>query len=287
VWDSNSHSCRVSSNGYQAGWSRTSAGLGASITLYEDSGRRPEAYDYYSARHFKDLPSVEAVAESLVERGRRRIGTSAIKSERLPMLLDNRCVSRILNVLISPLSGRTIYEQRSCMADKLGKQVAATALNIIDDPLIPRAISSHPFDGDGLATQRRDLIKSGVLQHFLLGIYNARRLDRAHTTAAASNLVIPPSNDTPGGLLEQLSRAIRVEGFLGGNSNLMTGDFSFGITGTLFEKGEAVQGVSEMNVSGNIFDICSKYLQPANDVWTYSSWRTPSLLFDDVQFSGL
>ena len=113
------------------------------------------------------------------------------------------------------------------------------------------------------------------------------RLGQTHTTASTSNLVVPPSEDSPEALLNQLQRAIRVEGFLGGNANAMTGDFSFGITGTLFEKGEAIQGVSEMNVSGNIFDLCAQYLQPANDVWTYSAWRTPSLLFDNVQFSGL
>ncbi|MEC8379300.1 MAG: TldD/PmbA family protein [Myxococcota bacterium] len=287
VWDSQSSSCRVSSNGYSAGWSRTSSGQGASISLFEESGRRPEAYDYYSARHSCDLPSAEAIAESLVMRGRRRIGTEAIKSECLPMLLENRCVSRILGVLISPLSGNAIYEQRSCMADKLDTPIGASSLQLFDDPLIPRALNSRPYDGDGFETHRRPIIENGILKTFLLGIYNARRLGQAHTTASTSNLVIPASEDSPESLLNQLPRAIRVEGFLGGNANAMTGDFSFGITGTLFEKGEAIQGISEMNVSGNIFDLCAQYLQPANDVWTYSAWRTPSLLFDNVQFSGL
>lgn len=287
IWDSKSSSCRVSSNGYVAGWSRTSSGLGASISLFEESGRRPEAYDYYSARHASDLPAAEEIAQSLVTRGLRRIGTEAIKSESLPMLLENRCVSRILGVLISPLSGSAIYEQRSCMADKLGKQIAASGLQLIDDPLIPRALNSKPYDGDGLSTMRRSIVEDGVLKTFLLGVYNARRLGQAHTTASTSNLIVPPSEDSPQAILDRLPRAIRVEGFLGGNANAMTGDFSFGITGTLFENGEPIKGISEMNVSGNIFSLCEQYLQPANDVWTFSSWRTPSLLFDNVQFSGL
>ena len=73
---------------------------------------------------------------------------------------------------------------------------------------------------------------------------------------------------------------------LGGNSNALTGDFSFGITGTLLKKGIPIQGVSEMNISGNIFDLLSKYQTAANDVWTFGSYRTPSLLFDAIQFSG-
>lgn len=286
VWDSRSDSCTAYSNGHSAKWTRSSAGMGAEITLHEDSGRLPEAYDYYSARHQSDLPTINELANSLITRGKRRLNTSAIPSERLPMLLENRCVGRILNVLISPLAGNAIYEERSCMADKLEKQIAATGLNIIDSPLIPRALSSRPYDGDGLPTQERMIIQDGILKSFFLNVYNARRLKSQTTTGSASNLRIPPSDSTPLNLLSDLPRAIRVEGFLGGNSNAMTGDFSFGITGTLFEHGQPVQGVSEMNVSGNIFELCSQFQQAANDVWTYSSWLSPSLLFDNVQFSG-
>ena len=87
-------------------------------------------------------------------------------------------------------------------------------------------------------------------------------------------------------ILKELPRAIRVESFLGGNSNITTGDFSYGISGTLFEYGEKVKGLSEMNVSGNLFTFLPKWLCSANNPWEYSSFRVPSLLFDDMQFSG-
>ena len=74
--------------------------------------------------------------------------------------------------------------------------------------------------------------------------------------------------------------------FLGGNSNHTTGDFSFGITGALFEKGEFVQGLSEMNVSGNLFSLLESWSESANDTWTFGSYRMPSLIFEDIQFSG-
>lgn len=87
-------------------------------------------------------------------------------------------------------------------------------------------------------------------------------------------------------ILAGLDRCIVVTGFLGGNSNGLTGDFSFGVQGLLVEKGEVVQHISEMNVSGNVLQVLSQFGEPADDVWTYSSLRSPSLLFEDVQFSG-
>jgi hypothetical protein len=41
-----------------------------------------------------------------------------------------------------------------------------------------------------------------------------------------------------------------------------------------------------MNVSGNVLEILHQYAESADDVWTWGATRTPSLLFDGVQFSG-
>ena len=73
---------------------------------------------------------------------------------------------------------------------------------------------------------------------------------------------------------------------MGGNSNPATGRYSFGIRGTLYEKGEPTAAVSEMNITGSIFDLMGSFLEAADDPWLYGSSRSPSLLFDAVQFSG-
>ena len=57
VWDSKVQSHVCASNGYSNGWERTSFGMGGEITLV-DGERLPEAYDYRSARHQSDLPTV-------------------------------------------------------------------------------------------------------------------------------------------------------------------------------------------------------------------------------------
>ncbi len=195
-------------------------------------------------------------------------------------------VGSLLKVLIGPLSGTSIYEQRSCLADHLGKKIGAAAFQLFDDPLIPRAPGSSPHDGDGLPSQRRPIVENGVLKLFFINVYNGRRMGVPPTTGGASNLVIPPGARSEAEIVAGLGRAIKVEGFLGGNSNPTSGDFSFGINGSLIEGG-ALQGpVSEMNVSGNLFELLERFVEAADAPWIYSSWRSPSLLFDDIQFSG-
>lgn len=286
LWDAQTNSCMLCSNGYYAQWRRTQFGHGGEITL-EQGERLPEAYDFYSARHKKDLPPADFVARSLINRGRRRLGSKAIKSVKLPMLLENRAVGRILNVLLGPMNGSALYEKRSCLLEKQGERIANENFSIYSDPSIPRGLGSFPYDGDGLAGRKLALVEDGVLQNYFIGIYNGRRLQTAPTSSSMANITMPHGQRTPQEILQSLPRAIRVEGFLGGNTNAITGDYSFGITGTLFENGNPVQGVSEMNISGNVFTLLQQWQKAGSDVWTFGSYRVPSLLFDGIQFSGL
>ena len=79
---------------------------------------------------------------------------------------------------------------------------------------------------------------------------------------------------------------ILVTGFLGGNSNGTTGDFSFGVNGYRVRDGQVAEPVSEMNVSGNQAELWKRLVAVGNDPYPYSSGRTPTLVFEGVQFAG-
>ena len=286
VWDAKVDSHVCCSNGFSAGWSQTSFGMGGEVTLVDRDGRLPEAYDYRSSRHLEDLPKVDVLAEALLFQGSNRLGSRGIPSAKMPILLSNHVASKLIRTLITPMGGTAIYEQRSCLLGKVGTQIANSNLSIMDEPHIPRGLNSRPYDGDGFATKPRAIVQDGILQDYLLGLYNARRLETTPTTASTSNIVIAPSTLSPQELIADLPQVIVVDGFLGGNANAITGDFSYGITGRYFERGELVQSVSEMNISGNIIELMMQFDAAGNDVWTYSSYRLPSLLFNGVQCSG-
>jgi PmbA protein len=88
-------------------------------------------------------------------------------------------------------------------------------------------------------------------------------------------------------LIAQTERGILIDSFIGGNSSDITGEFSFGIMGHYIENGQKVQPVNEMNIAGTLFDLFGRLDEVGNDPWVYSSWRLPSLLFKDADFSGV
>ena len=85
---------------------------------------------------------------------------------------------------------------------------------------------------------------------------------------------------------KQLDRTILVTDWLGGNANGTTGDFSLGVAGWLIENGKRTKSITEMNISGNYNDLLMNLIEVGNDPWIHSSFRTPTMVFDKVSFSG-
>jgi len=286
VGDSSDSGVRVMSNGFFGERSGTGFGAGVEMTLEEPGGRRPEATAWYSAMHRADLPGPEVLAAEAWKKAAERLGSKAIASGKYPMLLQNQVAGRILGVLGGPLSGSELHQQRSFLAGRVGTPIANSALTLRDVPNLRRGLGSRPWDGDGLVAREMSVIEAGVLRNYYINTYYGRKLGVPATTGGRSNWVVTPGTRTPAEILADVPSCIVVTGFLGGNSNGLTGDFSFGIQGLLVERGEVVAHLSEMNVSGNIEQVLGRMVEPASDVWTWSSTRSPSLFFDSMQFSG-
>ena len=87
-------------------------------------------------------------------------------------------------------------------------------------------------------------------------------------------------------LLRDIGEGIYVTSWLGGNANSTTGDYSFGLQGHRVRGGEIAEAVSEMNVTGNFLDLLQRLVAVGDDPERWSSFRTPTLVFEGVDFSG-
>jgi len=84
-----------------------------------------------------------------------------------------------------------------------------------------------------------------------------------------------------------MKEGILVTGWLGGNSNSTTGDFSLGAQGFRVRTGRRAEPVGEMNVSGNHLELWKRLAAVGNDPYPYSATRAPTLVFEGVQFAGV
>jgi PmbA protein len=278
----------LTSNGFEGDQKNTYFGLSGSVSV-KSGDARPRSYWYESSIFHKQLVLHDIGAKAL-SRALQKLGQKKISSGRMPMIVENRNFANanapLLSPLINAMNGRSIQQKDSFLIDKKGEKIASEHLNIIDDPFIISGRGSQLFDGEGLATKRRDIIAGGILMNYLIDTYYGKKLKMEPTSGSISNLIIEPGDKSLEALIASLKRGIFVTDFNGGNSNGSTGDFSYGIEGFLVENGVLVQAISEMNITGNLKELWKNLIAAGNDVYENSSWRVPSLMFTDVDFSG-
>lgn len=275
------------SNGFEGSSNGTYYNVGASMTAQDEGDRKPAGYNYVGCRYRSDLPPMDEVGAGAAGRTLDLMGGKKIATTKIPIILENRGAGRVLNGLVSPMSAGNIQQKRSFLADKKGTTVGSSLLTVIDDPFIPRGLGSRYYDGDGFPARKRNLITNGMLNEFLVDWYYSRKLGWEPTSGSLSNVIIPPGTRSLEEIIRDLKRCIVITDYIGGNSNSTTGDFSVGIIGKLYENGNFVQNVAEMNIADNHMNFWNRLIEVANDPWIYSQGRFPSLVIDDVVVAGI
>ena len=277
----------ITSNGFEGSTRSTGCWIGAEMTAQDEGDRRPAGSHWVGCRYRSDLPSLQDVGITAAKRTFDLMGGKKIQTETLPIIIENRGAARVLGGLFNPLSGGSIQQKRSFLADKKGQQVGSKLLTLHDDPYLPRALGSKYYDDDGFPARKRDIFIEGTLNEFLIDWYYSRKLGWEPTSGSISNLIIPSGTRSVEEIIRDLGRCMLITGFIGGNSNSTTGDFSVGVIGKLFDKGQFVQNVAEMNMADNHLNFWNKLVEVANDPWIYSQARFPSLVFDGVVVAGI
>jgi len=281
-----SASAQVSSNGFEGTRTGTGIGYGSGVTLDEGDGRRPEGHRFVYGRRLEMLPDAVAIAQEGLQRAVERLGSRKMPSARTVMVVHPEAGGGLLRHLVGALSAGAIQQNRSFLADRREQQIASEWFTVADDPLLPRGLGSQLYDGEGIAARPMSIVEGGVLRNYYVDTYYGRKLGWQPTTGGASNLVFAPGDRGLEDLIADAGEGFFVTGWLGGNADATTGDFSFGFRGRRIENGRKGGPVSEMNITGNYLDLLRNLTAVGDDPNPWSSFRTPTLVFRDVEFSG-
>ncbi|EYF02525.1 TldD/PmbA family protein [Chondromyces apiculatus] len=284
--DTSTESHRVHSNGFEGSRRATEYSASAEATVRDPNGRRPEDWSDVTVRRYADLADLGLVGRQASERALSAVGAKKIPSAVVPVAVDSRVAGNLLRRMLNPLSGGSLQQKRSFMEGKLGKTIGSRLLTIDDDPLLPRGLGSRLYDGEGLTARKRPLFEDGVLKSYCIDVYYGRKLSMAPTSGSFSNVTWKPGTKSQAELLADMKNGVLITGWLGGNSNDTTGDFSLGFKGFAVRGGKIAEPIAEMNLSGNHLETWKKLAAVGNDPYVYASFRTPTLIFDGLQIAG-
>lgn len=253
-------SALAATSGIERTSSRSMSWLTASV-IASANDRDQTGYASRAARGPEGL-DLDAVATEAVQHATRMLGATKPDSTRCPVVLDRRVAAALLSVISSALSGETVTKGRSFLADRMGEQVAAPFVTLVDDPTDPRHLAASRTDGEGLACRRNLLIDHGVLCGFVYDTVAARRAGAASTgsalrggyggtpTAGCRALQLEPGELDDEGLCKLVGEGIFVQNVTGIHSgvNPIAGDVSVGAEGFRIEGGAVGAPLREMTV---------------------------------------
>ena len=300
------------SEGAEAGWSRSKVALAASngfagayavsnhsvsASVIAGQGTAMERdYDYTVARFATNLDVAAVVGRRAGERAVRRLNPRKASSGQVPLVYDWRVSGGLLGHLAGAITGPSVARGTSFLKDRLGEAVFATGVTITDDPQRLRGLRSKAFDGEGVATEARDIIADGVLTTWLLDSRSARQLGLATTghatrgtssppSPSATNLTLAPGDQTPEQMIADIDQGFLITELIGMGVNGITGDYSRGAAGYWIENGEIAYPVSEVTVAGNLKDMFAA-LVPANDLVLRAGIDAPTIRIDGMTVAG-
>jgi PmbA protein len=285
----------ATSTGFFGRYAGTSLGIGVAVLAGEGTGMERD-YDSASARHASDLASAAEIGRHAGERAVKRLNPRKVKSQAVPVMFDPRVSAGLIGHFAGAISGASIARGVSFLKDRLGGQVFASGINIIDDPHRLRGLRSKPFDGEGVRNQRRALIENGVLKTWLLDCASARQLGLTTTghaargtggppSPSATNLYMEPGTLSPDALMADIAQGFYVTELMGMGVNGVTGDYSRGATGFWIENGRIAYPVSEVTIAGNLKDMFRAAV-PADDLVFRYGTNAPTIRIEGMTVAG-
>ena len=286
----------ANSRGFAGEYRSSSCSL-AAFPIAEQDGKMERDYWWTAARSSARLEDAEFVGRKATERTLRRLGSRKVPTQKAPIVLESRVARSLLGHLFEAVSGDSLYQEASFLHGKLGQQVAAASVNIVDDSTIPGLWGTTPFDAEGIPSRRTPVIENGVLTSYLLNTYTARKLG-LQTTGNASrglsgatfvgngNFFLAAGVLTPEEIIAQAGTGLYVTELLGHGVNIVNGDFSQGAAGLWIENGQLAYPVSEVTIAGNLQDMLMSIEAIGSDLEFRGSMASPTILIREMTISG-
>lgn len=292
----------ANSRGFVGGYRTSYAGVSAAPLAMDASGQMQRDGWWSSARRLGDVESPEAIGKEAARRTLRRLGARKVPTQRVPIVFAPEVARSLIGSVFEAASGDSIWRHASFLAGKLGEQIAATGITILDDNamLLPTGaggFGTSPFDGEGLPSLRTVVVENGTLRNYLLNTYSARKLGMKSTHNASrglagtpgigcGNLYLEPGTLAPEEIIGNVQTGLYVTSLMGFGTNLVTGDYSRGATGLWIENGQLTHAVEEVTIAGNLGEMLRNVTAIGNDLVFRGSVASPTLRIDGMTIAG-
>lgn len=251
----------------------------------------------------KSFDAVDEIVKKAVDRANDKLGADTVHSGNYNIILDGKEFSELLSEFCGCFSAKQVKLGLSKYAEKLGAKVAADIVTITDDPFADELCGKNAFDGEGVATYKKNVIENGELKTYFYDLAMAKHFGVEPTGNASRGYSSPVSispyflyvnsgNNSFDELLGMAENGIYVTELKSFSaSNAVTGDFSIESAGYLIENGKLGKFVKSFTIAGNFFELLMNVEALSNELkikpnGIFRGFASPDVLVKNISVAG-
>lgn len=252
--------------------------------IAEREGRREQGSDGGGGRFtYTELARREmwqGVADEAVRQALVNLDADAAPAGTMTVVLGPGWPGVLLHEAVGHgLEGDFNRKGVSAYSGRIGEQVAASCVTVVDDGTLERRRGSLTVDDEGTPTEPTTLIENGRLVCYMQDKLNARlmgmpvtgngrRESFAHLPMPRmTNTFMLPGEQDPGEIIESVDRGLYAVNFAGGQVDITSGRFVFSASEAyLIEGGKVTRPVRGATLIGNGPDVMNRVTMVGNDL---------------------
>lgn len=270
------------------------------IPIVEEKDEKQDGIGYMIVDSIDELDT-KKIAKQGVEDALSKLGGKSIPSGNYKTIIYNEAMASLLETFSDVFSAEEAQRGLSLLKGKENQCIASDIVSIIDDPLMDNGLASAPFDDEGVATFKKEIVSKGVLNTLLHNLKTANKANLKTTgngfkSSYSSPVSVEPTNfyiekgmKTVEELMNELDEGVIITDFAGLHSgaNSITGDFSLASKGFYIKDGRKIYPIDQITVAGNFFELLKNIKDIGNDLnFPISSIGSPSVVVEGLSIAG-
>ncbi len=264
----------------------------------KENEQTQSAFEIEIALSYDDLLK-EDVANKVAKKAIEKLNALPVPSKVYPVIFNNEAMADLFSVFTSFFSGEAAIKKLTPLLGKEEESIFSEKITIVDDPLYEGSVNYEPFDDEGVACYRKEIVKEGIFKGLMHNLKTAKYFKTtttgngfkagANVGVSGVNLYIEPGSKTQAELMQDIKEGLLITDLAGlhAGANPITGDFSAQSSGFLIEEGKITKPVTLIVVSGNFIKIMNQIDDLGNDLKVFHNGiGAPSIRFTGLPVSG-
>lgn len=227
-----------------------------------------------------DETDVELLARKAAKRAIMMLDAKPAPAGRMAVVMSSEAGGTMVHEACGHgLEADLVQKGLSVYSGKMGQEVAARGVSVIDDSSLAKKNGTLRFDDEGSLGKKNVLIDKGVLKGYMHDRLTAKK-DGVETTGNGrresyqhkpiprmTNTYIAPGEYDPEAIIRETSSGLLVKKMGGGQVNTTTGDFVFDVQeGYIIKNGEIKYPVRGATLTGNGPEVLKNIDLVGNDL---------------------